>query len=388
MAVVIVLQNEATGDGFTFSEVIPGCYSLAAETGPEVQIPEGMPCDLSAPVRWIAAVLFGEGQDPPRWHMGWTDGCLAAFGFEFEDASSHTWGVLSLTHLRRERDQLLFDSVLDPPDSPTSWTACVQAKELLADLISPFAELGWRVHEAVQGMVLLSSSLDCQADLVPFNRIHGQSLQLVLPRGEGAGMILELLMTGQLLLARAEGNRYRSVQGLKPLNTPWIHGVGRGNDSWVVNQKVGRFGTYWCSDPVVAGLARRAGWTRLPWEAAKDDTGTAVMEQCNSLVELALGGAMTAPVLLQFAISSPRGLARIGQEIITPLAQSLGKEDRSLLLVTAETFGPEGQRPDQPVYWGYGRGRQLLAKKRFWRQRHWGEGCTLTLNRSRELWQS
>lgn len=374
MAVVVILHNNAAADGCTISQVMPGIYHLAAETGVDIQLPANMPRSTPVVMGWLAAMLAGGQPDAVRWHLGWPEGYLIALGSGLDCDPSLTWGVLSLSHLRQNRDQLVFDH------NPEPWNTDNEAMEFLATLGPPFAELGWQVHAGDGTHMFLSTTQDCQVDVQAFQHIHGQSLQTVLPQGQGARMLLALMTTGQLVLARAETNNNRIKRGSKPMNTPWIHGVGRGDALFDQSQITPVSGSYWCADPVASGLSRYVGWTRLPWTKTQE---TNQGEPWDDLATLAAQAAASGPVLLQFSITNAPMLTHIGQHVIHPLVHLLGKVNQGLLVIAQET-----RKDRQNTPWGFGRGKQLLAKKRFWRPRTWGQGAVLTMERAWEYWLS
>ncbi|MBF0436208.1 MAG: hypothetical protein HQL77_12660 [Magnetococcales bacterium] len=377
MAVVVIMQNNAAADGCKFSRAMPGITHLASETGHGIQLPDNMPRATPALMGWLAVMLAGGQPDAVRWDPGWPEGYLVALGSGLDCDPSLTWGVLLLSHLRQHRDQLVFDH------NPEERNTGTEVMEYLATLAPPFAELGWRIYPGDGDSMVLSTTRECQVDVQPLQHLHGKSLQTVLPQGKGAGMLLTLMTTGQLILARAETNSHRIQRGLPPMNTPWIQGVARGDTFFDRNRIASPSGSFWCSDTVASGLGRHASWTRLPWTAPESTREADSWESWQGLATLAAQAAANGPVLLQFSITNTPMLTHIGHTVIQPLVQLLGNAHQGLLLVVQET-GRDGQNWS----WGFGRGKQLLAKKRFWRPRTWGQGTVLTLERAREFWLS
>ncbi|MBF0605317.1 MAG: hypothetical protein HQL07_16715 [Nitrospirae bacterium] len=382
MSVLIVLDDRVAQGGAESCRFTPSLFEshrFTKVTGSGIIVPSDDPM-IRAPVLffWAATVFPGIVQSP-CWEQRWPQGYLTALGLGLHPDPAVTWASVSLSHLRHLRDQLVFFHEAPP------WIISPGAVALIDALRVPFADLGWAMHDSPGGaQVLLSTPMGCRAVVAPYETISGRSLHQVLPQGAGAGMLMQLLTTGQLVLAREEANRQREKQGLLALNTPWICGVGSGADFFdQAGAAVAVRGRFWCEDPEYSGLAHQAGWKPLDWETQKDN---AVVDKNN---ELALGIARvvdavgTGPVWIQFSPTTNQRLHHLLVDFIHPLATALAKTKAGLLILARETQGEVAG-----YSWGYGRGRTLVSKRRFWHRCRWGQGDGLTMDLARALWLS
>ncbi|HIJ84259.1 MAG TPA: hypothetical protein HPQ00_08655 [Magnetococcales bacterium] len=92
--------------------------------------------------------------------------------------------------------------------------------------------------------------------------------------------------------------------------------------------------------------------------------------------------------MVQFSITTPLRLEQIGREFVRPLVEFLAAANQGLLVWAREAMGRHSPETVTGIHWGFGRGRKLLAKPRFWRRQTWGMGESLTMDKSRKLWLS
>lgn len=382
MSVLIVLDDLVAQGGAETCRFSPSLFEshrFTKATGSGITVPSDDLMTRAPALFFLAATVFPGVVPLSCWEQRWPQGYLTALGLGLHPDPAVIWASVSLSHLRHLRDQLVFLHEAPP------WITGSGAVALVDALRTPFADLGWAMHDPPGGeRVLLSTPMACRAVVAPYETILGRSLHQVLPQGAGAGMLMQLLTTGQLVLAREEANRHREKQGLPALNTPWICGVGSGADFFdQVGAPVAMRGCFWCEDPEYSGLAHQAGWRPLDWETQKDN---AVVDQNN---ELALGVARvvdavgTGPVWIQFSPTTNQRLHHLLVDFIHPLATALAKTNAGLLLLARETQGEVAG-----YSWGYGRGRTLVSKRRFWHRRRWGQGDGLTMDLARALWLS
>ncbi|MBF0110363.1 MAG: hypothetical protein HQL76_14425 [Magnetococcales bacterium] len=378
MAVLIIFQNGSMDDAFQFRTVMPEVHRFAAKTGRGLLLPT----KGSAPVMsWVmASMLFPEdsdtlfsGPDLPR-------GYLAALGTGLAPEPSQTWAVLSLTHLRRHQDRLVFVQGMPAPVDETEHQA------LVASLRAPFADLGWTIHGMAGREAILSTTMECPVTVASLDEVGGRSLLEVLPRGDKAGHLLQVLTTGQMILARARINQERVARGSLVLNTPWIHGIGTGVALSGRDNFAGTRGFYFGDDPVGGGLARMAGWKVMDPGGAQTTIG-AVTPTNPWPTDMIVQAARSGPVLLQCSVTSADHLRRTGHETVRHLGDALAAARLGLLLLAEERMGRhENTNDPASIEWGYSRGRQLSSRQWFWNRRTWGKGPTMAVEQGRELW--
>ncbi|MBF0144709.1 MAG: hypothetical protein HQL84_03160 [Magnetococcales bacterium] len=382
MAVLVVLQKALMEHvGVRFGQEMPDVHRFAARTGCGITLPDDVP-DLHSSMSGLLASLLFPGHTL-RWDQGWPRGYLVALGAGLNPDPSLTWASLALTHLQPHRDQLLF--VHDPDVS----ISVRQIEEWVEALRIPYAELGWRIHGPVGREIVLSTAMECRVEVAPFaSAIHGGSLQKLLPRGAGSGLLLALLTTGQLVLAREEVNRQRMARGLMSMNSPWIHGVGRGSDFFGHGRSAGDRGRFWSDDPVTAGLALQAGWTPLEWHATKDNQVMDDREDWLHLTRSVAQAARMGPVLVCCSKDATPHPGSCGHVFLDHLVFQLAADGQGLLVLAEEVLEDPGTGGREKIFWGFSRGRQLVAKQRFWRRRTWGVGEPVSVETVRGLWLS
>lgn len=382
MAVLIVFHDVSKEDRFQFSQALSGIHRFSAAMGCQLETQPGTSHHMPAMAGLLVALLFpGEMEKKMDWNQGWPRAYLSAMGLGLDPNPSLTWACLALSHLHLDRDQLLFRHAPEP------WYNNPGVDRLIAAIRLPFAEMGWQLHNPVQGQVFLTTNHNCRVDVAPFEKINGQSLHNVLPQGRGTEALVQLLTTGQLVLAREEANRNRTAQGLPPMNTPWIHGIGRGVDFFCTDHKKIP-GNYWFDSPEFSGLARQAGCVALTWKTKRDSVTMDDRDELARLAENIAQSATKGPVLVGFSITGINHLQDLNRDFIAPLLDHLANARQGLMVWAKEEFGPSRKTGAETVYCGLSRPRQLLAKRRFWHRHSWGRDKNLSMAKIRELWLS
>ncbi|MEO5327077.1 MAG: hypothetical protein H7829_02420 [Magnetococcus sp. THC-1_WYH] len=381
MAVLIIFQNGSVDDGFQFRKVMPEVHRFAAKSGRGFLFPTKGHSLAPVMSRMMASMLFPGDSNTMFSGPDWPRGYLTALGAGLAPDPSRTWAVLALTHLRRHQDRLVFVQGMTVPVAESETRALVES------LRDPFADLGWTIHGMVGQEAILSTSMECPATVASLGDIGGRSLHQVLPSGAGAGRLLQLLTTGQLILARSGINQDRMARGSLTLNTPWIDGVGKGVVLSEQHQHVGTRGFCFSDDPVGTGLARMAGW-KILGRTGEAPMAVDVSEQGAWPIDRIVQAARLGPVLVHCSVTSADHLRRIGHDSVLKLSAALAVARLGLLLLAEGLMGRYHENTEDPalIEWGYSQGRQLSSKQWFWNRRTWGEGPAMALKQGREFW--
>ncbi|MEO5362682.1 MAG: hypothetical protein H7838_03545, partial [Magnetococcus sp. DMHC-8] len=202
----------------------------------------------------------------------------------------------------------------------------------------------------------------------PLEQLGGRSLRDLSPVGPYANTLLQLLTTGQMLLARHPVNQVRRQAGRLPLNTPWIWGVDQGLAE-VPAGPAGR-GCCWTADPVVAGLARANGCTPI-WLDEQADLTPLVTSACRAmttgrvLLHLAWPAVLTRHGLLE---ERRHFLQRVNDQLLEPLTHQLAQTDGNLMIALCAPSDSAAQADGQVISWVSAAGSALVRRRRFWQR--------------------
>ncbi|MBF0455705.1 MAG: hypothetical protein HQL72_12920 [Magnetococcales bacterium] len=324
------------------------------------------------------------GQDEAETPAALPLGYLSALGFGLDPDPKKSWASLGLMHLFQKANKLLFL----PPDRVG--LSVEEKRGLIEALKSEFAQQGWLVHYSeAWGKAVISSEQTLSARATAPSLLEGASFHDFLPQGEDASQLLSLVTTGQMLLAREPLNRQREAEQRLPLNTPWVWGVGTGEEYRCPPLSVGRTGCAWSGDPVVAGLARLSG---LHPNHLDEQQGIQL-----AWVEEVAEVALRERAVVHF--QAPARLARLGllperqallEEInhrfLSPLSERLAQGGGQLTLGTPARLNKVGQPIIAPVPWLSIRGEAMRGKQRFWHRKKLGEGEPITVTQFCEEW--
>ncbi|MBF0125375.1 MAG: hypothetical protein HQL60_08565 [Magnetococcales bacterium] len=326
---------------------------------------------------WLA--LFGLNQTlmldgPTDLPLGWLQARSSGI-----TAERGCWCRLQFTHLYRQRDELL---LMSPWRTGQTVAEC---QELATAVASEWQQRGWTVHVGSGGQLLLSTERACQVRTVPLERLERQSLATNLPSGRDGWLLHQLLVTGQMVLARHEINRQRTAAGRMALNTPWLSGVG----SAVVGKpditSVAPFahpGCCWTAAPVVAGLARLAGYRTVLLSAEEDE----IPQRLDKMLSDGHDGCcvlhLTTPALLaRHGLQQQRRerLAWIDERVLRPLTELLHSGGDRLTVCGGYAVNEEGLGTPATVPYASAMGRQLQRKPAFWQRSGLGRGKTVDM---------
>lgn len=314
-----------------------------------------------------------------------------------EPDPTRTYGCLGFTHLYKKQNDLMF---LSPERTGQTYEECrLLAESFLIDL----QEEGWSIHDpnwdtipswqTMPATIILScaatSDSPIQVRTRPLASLEGDSLRQSQPTGPYAKRLIQLLTSGQLSLARHPLNVERHRTGRVPLNTPWIWGVGRGDERISLPAK-SVSGHCWTAHPVMAGLVRARGFQHLPMDES---------DNFSPLIAPILNALVAGPVLLHLhwpAFLARHGLMeerraflqRLHEQLLVPLVQGMIPTKKSLLVSSSYTLTSEGRGENRPVPWVVASGRVLSKKKMFWHRGVLGRGVSLPLDRFRTVWLS
>ncbi|MBF0158468.1 MAG: hypothetical protein HQL58_02995 [Magnetococcales bacterium] len=303
--------------------------------------------------------------DPP---LGW----LQAHAFDkIRSEDGRTWCRLHLTHLYQQRDELLF---MSPWRTGQTADEC---QELAKALANEWQQDGWVVDATVGNGLLLSTQQAFRARTAPLERLERQSLADHLPSGRDGGLLRRLLVTGQMVLNRHTINRYRSASGRMPLNTPWLSGVGAVTNH-LAALPLNNSGRCWTTDPVVAGLARLAGYRPILWTAEEDEMahhlGRMIQDDRHSRLVIHL----TTPALLArhgLRQQWRERVAWVDRMVLQPLTGLLDSDHDRLTVCSGYTADEHGLGlPSVAVPYVSATSRQMQRRSFFWQRNKPGQG--------------
>ncbi|MGN7610578.1 hypothetical protein ACQZV8_00670 [Magnetococcales bacterium HHB-1] len=335
-------------------------------------------------VNVIASLLAKEVQssndfDPPL-------GFLAAIGRQKivrSSADYHAlWARVVLTHWRRQRDKLHFVSPERTGQTVAEITQWVDA------LRATWLEEGWKIHQ-IDDEILISSDLEFSVRLLAPTRLEGVDMGKVLS-DQTSMNIKQLLLSGQLLLARHPLNQQRTQSGQLAVNSPWIWGVGRGDTLSVCDFFLNHPFKLWTSDAVSAGWARLAGGD-VGWldKTEEDTVQDYLLEQIKNRSESVTLIHWQAPAILARHGLNPQReawLKRWDKHFLNPLTQWMAKEKQRLVVAGGMVTDDRGLAVDDMSNWVMIDGDQLTKKQRFWHRQKWGQGLQWPIEEIRQKW--
>ncbi|MEO5378777.1 MAG: hypothetical protein H7832_13495 [Magnetococcus sp. DMHC-6] len=298
---------------------------------------------------------------PERQHQDLPLGFFAALGLDLQPDPTRSWGRLAFSHLRQQREQLLFVS----PHRTGQTRAEIQ--RLAQDLAIELAIDGWTIHSSLNEHLLISYPNPLHIRTTPLPPLDGQSILEHLPRGSDNNVLQRLLISGQLLLARHPINLERQTQHRVTLNTPWIWGVGTGPTKSPGILQLPQHATCFTTEPVVAGLARFIGFDHV----FLDDFHLDLTKLTEKIAQACHQGAvlvhLTEPALLgRHGLKTQRqeSMLTLDRTFIAPLRQATAAAGQTLLVSTSYGLNPQGEGHTHPVPWLTASGRELTDKPR------------------------
>ncbi|MBF0184619.1 MAG: hypothetical protein HQM06_09560 [Magnetococcales bacterium] len=323
-----------------------------------------------------ALLAHCQGRDLPL-------GYLAALACLAEPVDpARIWCCVGFTHLYQKQQDLLF---LSPERTGQRVEECWALAESLAP---EWAASGWQLHRPAlcdasaagwPGYFLLSRAPGSSGESwavasTPLSELEGTSLRARMPGGPQAALLMRTLTDGQLLLARHPLNLQRRQAGRMLLNTPWLWGFGSGQE--VARPPSGSPGLFCTADPVLAGLARTAGW-QTAWLDEQADWQNLLAVIGQSLQAGLLVIHCSLPALLarhQAEAAWLESLQKIDQQLLKPLLALCGQTEQRVVISSFHPAKQGGSAESWEVPWVMAQGRALQKKRRFWHRGQFGRG--------------
>ena len=319
----------------------------------------------------------------------------------FSPDPKRTWCCLSYTHLYQKQNDLIFMS------AQRTGQTLEECLHLTEAFLPELQEAGWHLHDPAVGEKGMDSNAPAtlllyreaepeqpvQVKTTPLSRLAEQSLRHNQPSGPYSQSLMQLVTSGQLVLATHPLNRTRQRCGRLVLNTPWIWGVGNGqglaNWTGLENQRAGQAKNHcWTADPLVAGLAHASGYSVSSLDEMADFSPL-----LTSITQTLLSGSVILhlhlpAVFASHGLAEPRQtyLQRLNDQLLEPLSHKVATMEIPMLLTTPYSLGEDGQGDHQPVPWVMASSGQLSRKQRFWHRQRLGQGNSMSVHQFRELW--
>jgi len=153
-----------------------------------------------------------------------------------------------------------------------------EGRELLAALGRELGSVEFEFHPGVSYRHLLVWRNGRERlETTPPHDITGKCVNDYLPKGDGAGVLLDLMQRSQSILEGHPLHRQRQEQGLTPANSIWLWGQGKAPRMETYREKFGLTGAVISAVDLVRGIGVYAGLeiTRVPGATGYLDTNYA-----------------------------------------------------------------------------------------------------------------
>lgn len=139
-------------------------------------------------------------------------------------------------------------------------------------------------------LVVWKEAADCKLNLTPPHDISDRKIASHLPKGDNAGIILNLMQKSQDILKEHPINKERRKKGLKEANSIWLWGEGRKPSLDSFYEKYGLTGSVVAAVDLVKGLGMAAGLKPVTVEGATGSIVTNFRGKAEAAVKELLSG--------------------------------------------------------------------------------------------------